>query len=237
VILLDNVIKETISEALLRRAVIDDHMNELDAIPSKDELAVTYTFSARHETRMNALFKKEKLRKCRKVFFSAAKRVALFVVVFGSIFFGILLTSLNVRAVVRETIVEWLEKFTRYSYNSDITQESNAAWHFDYMPSGYEMSDTFVLGAATYVVYTDEGATEITLLLSSADDTSLGIDNEHSMFHMVYEHGIEYHIYESVSDDYPSQVIWTQDGVSMNLRGDCSVDELLRMAQSARSQD
>lgn len=56
--MLDNIYRETIPEALLRRAVIQDHENELTSIPPEDELRKMYTFSPQHELRMKALFQK-----------------------------------------------------------------------------------------------------------------------------------------------------------------------------------
>lgn len=224
--------KEAVSEALLRKAVIEDHMNELDAIPSNDELAAMYTFSTRHEARMRALFKKEERRERWTGFAKVMKRVAILVVIAVTLVFGLLLTNPTVRAAVKETIIEWFEKFTRFSFNSDSPEEAVADWAFGYVPDGYALSDNYELGAAKYKVYKNESLGEITFYCSSADNTSIGVDNEHSVYQMIYEQGIEYHIYEASSDEYQSTVLWTRDGYAMRLRSYCVPDELLRMAQS-----
>jgi len=232
---LDSIYRETISEALLRRAVIQDHENELAAIPPEDELRKMYTFSPQHEARMKTLFQKEKRRENKIVIFTALRRAAVVVAVIGSLLLGLLLSNSEVRAKVWTVMREWFEGFTRYSYNQEYfgDYDYDIEWTFDYLPDGYAEREKLDMGpSAAAIFYTDADGNEITFQYSPAHEISFGISNEHTTFESIVYNGLEYDVYTAISDEYPSRIIWVMDNYAMNLTGYVEVDELLRMAQS-----
>jgi hypothetical protein len=230
--MLDNSYRETLFEALLRRAVIDDHMDEMASIPSERDLKELYTFSAHHEARMRVLLRQERRRERMKALFVAARRAAIIIALLGTIVFGSLLTNSEVRATVRNVIVEWFDRFTRYSYNEGMSAVEGIEWTFEYLPEGYTESIRIDLGSFIYIAYTDDENNEISLQYALASDISFGVDNEHSTFEILDLGDIEFYVYTAVSTDNPSIVIWLQDGYAMNLTGYIEVEKLINMAKT-----
>jgi len=226
---MSNSYNKALSEALLRQAVIDDHTNELDAIPPAAELRRMYAFSARHEVRMRALFKKEKRKERGTAIFKAARRVAVLILATCTLLFGAFLTNAEVRAAVHDTIVEWFEKFTRYSYNEDIPVEEGSAWELGYLPEGYAIG---YIHSPKMIDFENAVGDIIAFQYSTASSISFGIDNEHSTYEIVVNDEQAYNLHTSISDDYPSYVVWQQDGYAFCLDGYVSSDELLKMAYS-----
>lgn len=75
---------------------------------------------------MLALFRKHRRSKHWTVLLKTTRRVAMFIVVIGALLFGVLLTNTAVRAAVRDTIFEWFEPFTRYSFSDTYRLTVNA---------------------------------------------------------------------------------------------------------------
>jgi len=229
---MSNSYNKVLSEALLRQAAIDDHMNELDAIPPAEELRRMYAFSMRHEARMRALFRKEKYRARGAAIIKGARHVAVFIVVTGALLFGALLTNSEVRATVRDTIVEWFEQFTRYSFDDDTPTQEDVSWAFGYLPVGYIEEETYPFAERVSIDYVNADGDIIEFQYALASVISFAIDNEHSIFETKSYNGQVYDIYATISSEYPSYVIWKRDGYAFYLDGYVPCEELLQMAYS-----
>lgn len=227
-----NVYGKNLSESLLRSAVIDDHMNELDSIPSEDELREMYTFSNRHEARMRELFRQEKRRESKLLILRIARCAAIFIVIFCTLLFGLLLTDAEVRATVGDTIRNWFDGFTRYTFHEDSAADDGIEWIFGFVPEGFTRVERVDVGDSVLIIYVDAESNEVMLHYALGTDISFGVDNEQVKFELIYYGGNEYHVYESTSDEFPSRIIWLQDGYAFNLEGYVSVEDLLRMAKT-----
>lgn len=228
---MDKNISAAYTDALLRLAVVENHKRELEAIPSREELEKMYSFSPEHEARMKKLFIKESRDKRRKNPFKVLRQVAAAIIILFALFFGILLTNTEVRAAVWETVVVWYTGFTRFVFNSDETATGDARWHLSYLPEGFSETNFETVGGYTYIDYSDSLGQSIALQYKIAGG-AIAVDNEHSEHTTVTEHGVEYHIFKSKSEEYPSIIIWERDGYSFMLQATFISDELLRMAFS-----
>ncbi|MDQ4679252.1 hypothetical protein, partial [Stenotrophomonas maltophilia group sp. RNC7] len=110
---------ETVFEALFRQAVINNFKEEIESIPSKDQLAKNYSFSPIFEMKMKKVFAKDQRKSFIKMSMNYARKVAsIIIIVFGIMFFT-LLFSPEVRAAVGNVFVEWYEKFTSFTYRTE----------------------------------------------------------------------------------------------------------------------
>lgn len=230
--ILDNIYNEIVLEALLKKAVIDDHNNELVSIPSENELKSLFMFSDQYQLKMKLLFRREKQQVIKKIVFNVIRRIAILIMIVGVILFGLLLINIEVRATVRNAITEWFDKFTRYSYSENIPAEKGVIWTFEYQLKSYVEKERVDLGSFTSITYNDDENNEISFQFGIASDISFGIDNERSKYEIRNIGDMEYHIYTAISSEYPSVIIWLQDGYAMCISGFITIDELINIAQT-----
>ncbi len=222
-------------ERLFERAVIQNFEDMLDTIPSRAELEKMYTFSQRHNTRMEKLFRlvwqKDMLEKA----VHWAQRIAVTAAIIIAIGFGILVTfSPEVRAAVSETIVQWFEGFTKFlsSESSGDTLESKTL-RPQYLPKGFEESETFLDGDFNLIVYTNTGGEEIWFQVMSSD-ASLSINNDGVIGSMQIIDGIDYYLFESYDGRSDNSIVWYDSGYSFMLLSKSPIETLQAIALSVR---
>jgi len=224
--------KANLSEALLRSAVIDDHINELESIPTEEELKARYTISHHHEVRMKALLRKEQYRILRYTIFNNAKRAAIFAIILSALFFGMLMTNSEVRASVSNVISEWFDGFTRFIFPDNPTAHESTEWVIGFVPDGFVKTERIDIGYSSLIVYANVDNIEVMLHYAPTGYISFAVDDEQAEFERTYFNGIEFHMFVPMAENYPSRIIWTQDGFAFLLEGHVSIDELLRMAHT-----
>ncbi|MDR1329580.1 MAG: DUF4367 domain-containing protein [Oscillospiraceae bacterium] len=232
-------------EELLRKAVIESFEQELAQIPPDEELRKTYTFSDRHNARMERLFRRKRMRiKPPQVFYSARAKTAAgylraaaaVVAVVVALSFGLLLTSQPVRAAVATTIAQWFDRFTRFS-SEDIGEDSNEnispdIWRPEFLPAGFAEQETMVVGDITQTVYANAAGDGFTLTYSA--DSATAVNNDDIQYDTVTVGGVEYHIFMSTDELSDNAIVWLRDGVMFELHSQISADTLMAVAQSIK---
>jgi len=112
-------VNDVVFEALFRQAVIDDFNEEIDSIPTNEQLAKIYSFSSEFEIRMKKLFIKDRRSSLLKNTMLYSRRVASVLIIVLGLLFGTLLFNTEVRAAVGRVLVEWYEKFTSFTFSDD----------------------------------------------------------------------------------------------------------------------
>ena len=229
----EKILKNELSETILRQAVILNNQSELKAIPSDEELSKLYSFSNRHNARMEALFAKENFRMaCRRVF-NSSKRIAVIIAVITSIVFGTLLTNRQVRASVSNAVIEWFDIFTHISfYNEEGNDEVLVDWFPTYLPEGFLETDKFMTVDFCSIEITNQENERIFMDYYFSDEITFSVDNEHSDYSVLFVSGIEYHIFETPSNAERAKVLWQKEGYSFSIESSLATDELMKIATS-----
>jgi len=221
---------ESFYEAVLKQAVIQDCLRELEALPSEQELEKSLVYSPRHISRMKKLFANEARREATLRFTSYAKKVASVAAIVIMVIFGMLMLNPNVRAVIVETIVEWFETFTRFQSQKTDTAAFNMTWRPSYVPEGFFEKDVFESVGMASIMYTNEEET-ISLILMPAD-ASLSVDNENMVYTEITVDEVHFYLFESEDDTGDNILVWNSEGVRFSLVSTITIDNLLLMAQS-----
>jgi hypothetical protein len=236
---------DEVFEELLRKAVIESFEKELSEIPPDGELQKMYTFSDRHNARMEKLFRRKRTRiNLPQAFYSARaktaarylREAAAVVAVVVALSFGLLLTSQPVRAVVAATITQWFDRFTRFSAE-DTGEDSDEdispdIWRPEFLPEGFAEQETIIVGDITQTVYANIAGDGITLMYSA--DLSISVNNDDIRYDTVTIGDVEYHIFMSADELSDNAVVWYRDGVMFELHSQISADTLMAVAQSVK---
>ena len=230
------------SEAILKQALLECDEEDMASIPTQAELKKLYTPSELLDRKIRKQIRKAERMDFLRASVKITRRVAVVVSVITALAFSSLLMNQEVRAVIRNTIVEWFSGFTRFTFPDDTSDVQIGEWTVAYIPKGYELFEVQEVGAFRIVdfkhISLPEDMSYISLVYAPAGDIVLGVDNENAVYDMEYNQGIEYYILKAESEEFPSKVIskviWVQDGVSFELSGYCPWAELIKMAQSTK---
>ena len=221
-------------EALLRQALLDNINERIAAIPPDDELDTMFTLSAEHDERMRKLCAREDRKDRIRVAMHPLRRVAVFVLIMFFVLFGVLMTSPDVRAAVKEVIIEWYDQFTRFTGNPSEVSIDNATetvnWSPSFLPDGY-FEVGFYDGETPTTEY-ENGEGMLLLFKYSIAENELLVDNEETVYAEVPDEGIIYYVFEATDARKSNRVVWVREGYSFFLNGYVDTDILLETAKS-----
>jgi hypothetical protein len=224
-------------EAILKQAVQKNLRNEIEALPSEEELSKMYTFSERHEKRMKKLFAADKRKETRIVVVRWGKTAVAAACIATTVLFGTLLLSSEVRATINNVIISWLDMFTRFEAPQSLSNEEfvEREWLPEYLPEGFELADTFEAGEIVLFEYANADGAMIDFSVRPSEGATY-IDNTDMEYRIISENSIAYHVFEvDGTDDEENVVVWDMQGYRFTVAGTYDVDELLKIALSVRA--
>lgn len=226
-------VKDVVFEALFRQAVIDDFNEEVDSIPTNEQLAKIYPFSTDFEIRMKKLFTRD----CRRSSFRNAmffiRRVASILIIVLGLLFGTLLFNTEVRAAVGKVLVEWYQKFTSFTFRDSEIIVEKKEWTLEYLPEGYTMKNHEVLGRITNVEFVNELGDKIRFSYRPEGNiTNISVDNENHKIDSCEILNNEAYCISTIDDELHNGVIWNRDGHTFDLWGKIPMEELKKIAES-----
>ena len=220
---------DSLFEGLFRQAVIDNFLEELDSLPADEELAKIYVYSPEHEAGMKKLFsleaRKERIRNIAKW----SRRAAAVLVIAVAVLFGVLMSAPQVRASVIDTIVEWYEKYTKFTSNAPDTEKPNL--EPGYIPIGFWENNRIEMETITIIEYINND-NEIITFQSYRASGSVSVDNEEIAYWTLGLDGMEYHLFASTDGDSENTIIWDVTDQRYKITSAIHTGELLEMAIS-----
>lgn len=226
-------VNDAFFEALFRQAIIDDFNDEINSIPSNEQLSKLYSFSSEFETKMKKLFAKDSRRDFARTVLLYSKRVASILIIVLGLLFSTLLFNTEVRATVGKVLVEWYEKFTSFTFEDNRVIVENKEWTLGYLPEGYIQKNYEVLGLVTSIEYRNNQGEKIRFTyVPEGSVTNISVDNENHEISSCSILGNEAFSITAVDDEFDNGVIWNMDGHTFDLWGKIPVNELKKIAES-----
>jgi len=224
---------DVIFEALFRQAVIDDFYEEIDSTPSNEELAKIYKFTPEFEIRMKKLISRE-LRKTYIVkTLIYARKAASIILIIITLLFGVLLINPEVRAVIVKTIVEWHDKFTSITFNTEISEVQSKKWSPEYLPDGFALNSEEIIGPMISDIYSNENGDSIYFsYLQVNGPTHFSIDNENHKINKTTINENEAFLAEASSEIYDNGIVWVANNYTFEIWSKLPINELVKIAKS-----
>ena len=229
----NNQVNDVVFEALFCQAVIDNFNEEIDSIPSNEQLTKLYSFSPEFEIKMKKLFIKDSRKDFAKTVLLYSKRVASILIIVLGLLFSTLLFNTEVRAAVGKVLVEWYEKFTSFTFEDNKVFGENKGWTLGYLPEGYIQKKYEVLGHITSIEYRNNQDEKIRFTyIPEGSITNISVDNENHEINTCVILNNEAFSISAVDDAFDNGVIWNMDGHTFDLWGKIPVNELKKIAES-----
>jgi len=221
---------ELFLETLLRQVVIEDFENTMASIPPQEELEKMHTFSARHEKQMARLFLRYKTKRTLRTFATYTKKVALYFLITGAIFFGLMMTNAEARAGVRRVVVRWFETFTAFTFGGDLV-ESDITFHFGFLPEGFVEREHRIVGHNTIIIFANEEGSEIAFHhLLAHEGVGIAVDNEYRRIEQLMFNNQEMFLMIALAEDTQNGVLWYKDDFTLVIWSHLDVMTLLDIA-------
>lgn len=223
-------------DAVFAQAVIKSFDDELAGIPPRQELEKIYSFSAAHIAKMKKLFDQDKRKDTIRKIEKWGRSAAAVIVIAVALFFGVLLTSPQVRAAVSDVIVEWYEKFTSFTSGShEQTKVDTIEWRPTYLPDGFSEPEVLQTGGINELCFYNTEGQDITLLYFKSTD-AVAVNNEGVTYSTVTANDVVYHLFESQEEGTRSSVVWDKDGYRFTILSEYPIAELQKMAVSVSAE-
>ena len=225
---------EHVFDAILKAALEDAMLDELDQMPSNEELNQLYASEAL-DKRVHKLISSQRKRtyfpqKYRRMVATAA--IVLLVVS------ATLMSVEASRVRIINAFLDWQEGHVNIDYSGmtsipSIPTEKTEIITPDYIPDGFIEKETQVYGAITDIVYVDADGVKISFSYSPAEGTTATIDTEYHNYELVDINGAEGHLF--IAHDLTisgNTIYWALDGTLFELTGHIDHNELVKIAES-----
>jgi len=229
----EDKVNDVVFEALFRQAVIDDFNEEIDSIPTNEQLAKIYTFSPKFEIQMKKLFTKDRRKHFIKTVSLYSRRAISVIIIVLGLLFGTLLFNTEVRATVGNVLIEWYEKFTSFTFKDDEIIDEKEEWNLNYIPEGYTLNNYEKLGRITNIEFTNKQGDKIRFSYRPEGNiTNISVDNENHKIDRGEILNNEAYFVNGIDNAFDNGIIWNMNGHTFDLWGIIPVDELKKVAES-----
>lgn len=210
---------------------------QLDALADAHPLERTdkHKFSPGFERKMQLIFAREEKSKRLATFKIRVVQIAAAILIF-ILLSGITILSVEAwRVRVLNFIIETNEKYTSFMINdgsidySQFTDTETPGMHLpSYIPDGYTLESTEIVGSFYMVTYENEGG-DLIILQGLTSGSSVGIDSEDAYHEQLFVNDeLAYYYFKN---DYSTLLFGYKENKFL-LGGLISMDEIIRMAES-----
>ena len=145
-------------DTLLKAAAVEDFQNELDALPSEQELNREYAPSEQLEKGIRSLIRESDRRRRRKKLSRLAKRAAVIAAIVIPISIGSLLSVEASRNAIFNSVMEWKAEHVDIHFQETTSgaseeeppaDEQPEVWEPQYLPEGFFVEEKRMSGPST----------------------------------------------------------------------------------------
>lgn len=201
--------QEDILESMLKSAVIENSLEELEDYPPDSELD-QIQIPKELDKHMYRIIKRHTFKeKAKKVLQSIRKGVSAAMIILG-ISFAFLLCSQDIRAACLDVIVRIYEKYIEFDASGTEVSGTVRLLEFDYIPDGYRLDITDYNGFMTRYKYTNDVGDEICLYFGEKFDI-FQMDNENYDIVDTTIGNSNGKIFISKNKTFPNTILWNNE--------------------------
>lgn len=223
-----NRMDDDVFESLLKAAVIQNSLNELDAYPSEQELE-KITISEACDRRIRHMIKRYWLKNRIVKGLKVTRRIASFVAIIFGLTFITLLQFKEVRAACYNIFVQVTEKYIRFEYSS--TQKKKTI-NPTYIPDGYSEVERAETDTDCMLIFQNSEDERLSIFYFTESDVHL--DNEHYSITEITVNGQKGSYFASTDSRYVNILIWYEDEGYFLIESSLEKDELIKIANNIK---
>ena len=230
-------INESIFEAMLSSAFTEYLDEQIAKIPSDDELSKRFPLPKKEAKWINRRIKEKRHNRHRSLAVIYTQRVAIIFLVFVSLSFALLSTSSKVQAAIKDTVVEWYEKYILFKFTSSDDTNNDVrlpdSYNIEYIPDTFKQTESIQRVDFRQYVYTDNKDNYLVIEISSIDVSEIMVDIEYNGYDEIPLRGEK--AYLLYNDENQSGILtWSDGNNTIMVDGILSKEELIKIAENIK---
>ena len=228
-------------DTILESAVKDDFEQELEKMPSEEDLAKEYSLSSGLQEKINKIIangrRKIRLQKIRRI----SKKAAVIVAVIIPITLAGLFSVEASRTAIFNAILDWQSDHATIHFEDSTSSQAPQSMPVDafykpvYLPDGFTEGKTTKMGTSVHIVYQNKDQT--TLLFDQSpvsEEGSISIDTEHTVYSEITIDGYKASLFTGKTSKDNTVLVWRNKTNSFTLISTINKDELLKIAENIK---
>lgn len=221
--------------SLLRISASEALKNEIDLLPSKEELDKKYILSDNLNKRINKIIIINRIKQKVRSFCKVSRKIALFIIILSVSSTITLLSVEATRNAIFNVFIEQYEKYTEIKFNKEVSEvKNNKLYMPNYLPQGFKETSTVTYGNSVMMIYTNDNGIDILFKQRPAETGTTLIDNENTKYKEIEINGNVAYLFEALTTEDYSVLLWQEDSVVFELESILSCDELIQVGSSFR---
>ncbi len=222
-------INDELFEVILKNAFSESFNRELERYESSATTLSDAVPSKEHKKCAQKAYRK----KMHKPFdcVAALQKITASILIVFSIWNALMLCSPTVQAAVKDTIVEFFDKYISFDFSKNDDFIVIGTHKVGYIPSGYQLTETKTTQRYEKYIFSN-GIDDINLRIMSSGISEVGVDSENRKMQPIkVKDYVAYALLHNDSDE-PTVVIWGDENCSFLLTAKLNLTELNKIANS-----
>jgi len=227
---------DKIFDTLFSLAAEEVMREELDAMPSLEELNKLSLPSPALEKKIRSIIRKEarttERRKVLKTFYRVAAAIGI-VTFLGT---AVLMSVEASRNYIINMLIEMREDHVLFEFDQDGTEPEYVFNDMDiiigYVPDGFVLTNSQDMGLFVFTIFTNADDNQLIIRRNNASIVTIAVDNEVREFTTITFNGQQKHVFDALDSGYESLVIWQSGDDVFRISAPLPIEELLRIAEN-----
>ena len=224
---------EKLFDALLKVASEEAFRQEIEGMPSCEEMNETYKPSAELDKKICNMIKRQKINTRLKRAMWITTRIAASLGVAIVALTALIFSVQAARNYVLNTLVEWQSDHASFNFGNQIDDAFNfKGYSPTYIPLGFEqtsmnLSDTFCV-----VSYQNQNGKLITIMMTLAESSDASIDIENTDYSEITVNQDKAYLFKAKAEGEVSIIIWQHDGIVFKVNSTIDYSEIFKVAEN-----
>lgn len=231
----NEVRNDILFDAMLKVAVSEGLKKEIDTMLSNEELNEKYKPSTELDGRIRKIINRDRIKSRLKLNARSLRKIAVCMILIVGLSSITLLSVEATRYAIFNAFIEQFGKYTKIQFqDSVIDSELRDIYRPTYIPESYKEKSTQTYGNTVMLLYSNDTGKEIIFKQWKVDAGTALIDNENTKYKEIEISGNKAYLFEALTKDDYSVLLWHSEGLVFELTSQISSDELIRIGDSIK---
>jgi hypothetical protein len=223
-------------DALLKVSVSEALKNEMNTFPSNEELNGKYKPSSKLNRRVKWIITKGRIKSMIQIYGGILRKAAVCIIIILAVSSLTLFSVEATRNAIFNTFIERFDKYTEIKFKDPSTDDKlSNIYRPAYLPEGFKEISTGSYGNTVMITYSNATGAEIRFKQRPAGTGTSLIDNENTDYKEVEINGNKAYLFEAMTKDDYSVLLWQSEGIVFELTSQIGIDELVRIGNSIKN--
>jgi len=223
---------DIIIEAMIKAAEIEVMQEELDALPSLEELNEIYKPSEVLEENIRLIIAKDKKAKSRKRLIKRFAKVAAIIGVIFTTLTTILMTVEASRVFILNTFISLQDDHIAFEFSQSDPSDIVCEIVLGFVPEGFGFTSSQIFDKFSLDIYENADGKRLIIQRHFATTLSASVDNEIREFVATEVAGEEAFLFEAIDSGYPNVLMWAYGDEVISIISDINIDIMFTIAEN-----